>query len=402
MTDVGVARPAIHGGPATALHPRFPAGSSAGFPVCVDGRMADWPEGTGVATYAATLVRALASIGRVPAILGDGGAAGRRGRMTAWLSGLLPVAAAAEHTPAGFCARDVFRRAQAHFNAYGRVLALALPGPAGVMHWTYPLPIRVAGWRNVYTVHDVVPILRPELTTIDGQRHRRLLAAIAARADGIVTVSDSARGEIAEAMAVPVDRIVNLSQAIDEEPVAPRPVAGLAKDGFLLFCGSVDARKNVPRIMAGHRLSGTTLPLVIAGPIGPPDMERAIAAAPGVTRLPHLPRAAILRLIADARALLFVTLDEGFGLPIVEAMRAGTPVVTASRGAACEVAGDAALTVDPEDVGAIAGAVRVLCDDDAVRGRLIRAGHVRAQAFALPAYAQRLAAYHEGLIHDRR
>ena len=364
--------------------------------------MTDWPEGTGVATYAAMLMRALAFDGRPPLILGDGGTAGRRGRMAAWLSGLLPAAAAAERTATGYRARDVFRRAQAHFDGYGRVLQVTVPGPAGVMHWTYPLPIRIAGWRNVYTVHDVVPILRPELTAIDGRRHRRLLAAIVAHADGIVTVSDSARIEIATALGVPAEDIVNLSQAIDDEPVMPQPVAGLAADGFLLFCGSVDARKNVLRMMAGHRLAGAPLPLVIAGPIGSPDMERAIASADGVTRLPHLPRAAILRLIADARALLFVTLDEGFGLPIVEAMRAGTPVVTANRGAASEIAADAALTVDPEDVDAIAAAVRALCHDEGVRQRLIRRGHARAQAFALPAYARRLAAYHEGLMHDRR
>ena len=109
-----------------------------------------------------------------------------------------------------------------------------------------------------------------------------------------------------------------------------------------------------------------------------------------VRRLEHLPRPLLTRLIRGARAVLFPSIHEGFGLPVLEAMQLGTPVLTAHEGALAEVAGNAALLVDPYDVGAIAAGIRAIDGDAALRARLGAAGPDIAARFSTEAYRTRL------------
>ena len=106
--------------------------------------------------------------------------------------------------------------------------------------------------------------------------------------------------------------------------------------------------------------------------------------------------------IAGARALLFPSLAEGFGLPIAEAMALGTPVMTSTGGATEEVARSAALLVDPLSLDAMARAIARLDNDAALRTSLAAAGRERARDFSLESFAERLQALHEGLIVKER
>ncbi len=355
-------------------------------PICSDARSLAGA-GTGVASYARALRAAQLAIDPSARLLrgspvAESGAAAKR-IARALLPG--PVRVGGE-----FASPDLFRRAHLRFGVRRRLSPVIVPGPPGLIHWSYPVPLRLAGWRNLYTVHDAIPLLRPELTSIDPRRHREVLACIAASADRIVTVSEAARADIIDALGCVPDLVVDCSQAVEVADLGEgEPLAGLSSDGYLLFCGLVEPRKNIARLLAAYRASGATLPLVIAGPDGwrADRIAPLIAATPGVLRLPFLDRASLLRLMAGARALLFPSLAEGFGLPIAEAMALGIPVLAGATPAQIETGGGAILSVDPEDGQAIARGIAALCDDPGLRADLSLRGKIEARRFAPARFA---------------
>ncbi len=356
-------------------------------PLCLDGRMLA-AEATGVATYARTVRTALARVGAPPLILDDAtrGRFGRPGgRARRWLEARRsgPLRLIAE--PGGLYARDVFALAQARFARTGDVLRLQTPGPPGVIHWTYPVAARIEGWRNLYTVHDVIPLTHPEWTHSDAAGLRARLAAVLPHADAVVTVSEHSRAEIVRALGMAPDRVFNAGLAVEPSESGALP-AGLEPGGYVLFHGMAEPRKNLPRLVAAWRASGIATPLVIAGPVGGEAFD-----ASGVIRLPFLPRGELVALIAGARALLFPSLAEGFGLPVAEAMALGAPVLTSAGGALEETAGGAALLVDPEDAAAIAAGIVRVDGDETLRSELRAKGLARARsAFGVEAFGQRL------------
>jgi glycosyltransferase involved in cell wall biosynthesis len=360
-------------------------------PLCLDGRMLA-AEATGVATYARTVRAALTAVGRAPLILDDAtrgrfGVDPRAGRWRRWLTARRAGEVALVAEPGGVFAPDVFALAQARFARTGEVLRLRAPGPPGVMHWTYPMAAAIEGWCNLYTVHDVIPLTHPELVETDGAALRRRLAAVLPHAAGVLTVSEHSRAEIVRTLGLAPDRVVNAGLAIEPAPAVALP-AGLRANGYFLFHGLNEPRKNLGRIVAAWRASGTATSLVIAGPDGGLPIDLA-----GAVRLPFLARPELMALVAGARALVFPSLAEGFGLPIAEAMALGTPVLTSAGGACEETAGGAALLVPPTDTAAIAAALRRLDTDAALRATLRAAGRRRADAaFGLEAFGRRLLA----------
>jgi glycosyltransferase involved in cell wall biosynthesis len=345
---------------------------------------------TGVGSYADTLLQA--SGAGLVLREAEGDAPGRLGRL---LRAARPGARRLLRTDEALIGPPgLFAQAQVHFDLTGRAMPLAVDGPAGIMHWTYPVPLYLQGWRNLYTVHDLIPLSHPALTPIDPRRHRRLLRAILPRATRIVTVSDASRREIVDLLGVDAGRVVDCAQAAN-------PRAGTQRlfphHGFHLFCGTIEPRKNLATLAEAHGRSGSTRPLVLIGPIGDGALAAALDARPNVILLPYQAPSVLFALMADARALLFPSLAEGFGLPLAEAMMLGTATMTSDRGALAEVAGGAALTVDPGDVDAMASAIRRLDRDDALVADLAERGRARAAAFTMPAYAARLATLYQGL-----
>lgn len=373
-------------------------------PVAIDARMLGRP-GTGVATYAAALEAALRLSGRDPVRIVDSSCRRPMDRPPAparwlrWADALVDRSRRLTERREGLAGRDVFRLAQVHFDRHGTLLRLRAPGAPGLVHWTYPLPIRIEGWINVYTVHDAIPIFHPSLSQIDAGRHRRLLDALARSADHLLTVSEAARRDIIAALGCATEAISACPPGFDVE-AAPHPLPdGLTSGGFLLAIGSVEPRKNLLRLAEAHARSGRALPLVVAGPDGWQSDRIAprLAARPGIVRLPYVDRPTLVALLANARALLFPTITEGFGLPIVEAMQLGTPVLTSRGGATEEVAGGAALLADPLSVDEIAAGIAQLGDEETL-ARLRAAGLARGQAFTAAAFAERLDAVHRRLL----
>ena len=381
--------------------------------LCMDARMLVSAGGTGVSSYARILLDAHATISGDSALLSDRAilnqpAPAPLGRPGRWMRALLPGARTMRPLTdasgqALLVAPDVFRVAQVYFDVHRRPLRVRLPGPPGIMHWTYPVPLAAIGWHNLYTVHDVIPLRRPDLTHIDARRYHRMLARLRECAAGFIAVSETAREEIVRALSCPSDFVTDCSLAVDAAPADPAELpAGLAPGGFLLVCGTVEKRKNVARLLEAYRQSKVSLPLVIAGPDGWGASEIAplLAATPGAIRLPYLERPALRALIGHARALVMPSLAEGFGLPVAEAMALGTPVLTSNQGSLAETAGGAALAINPEDTARLGTALRRLATDDVLCAKLAKAGRANAERFTPARFAERLTRAYAAVMAD--
>ena len=184
-----------------------------------------------------------------------------------------------------------------------------------------------------------------------------------------------------------------------DEPLArvdPAPVRaryGLAPD-YLLHVGTLQPRKNLARLMeaaASLRARWPELQLVLAGQPGwqaGPILAQARAHSDSVRLLDYVPDDDLPGLYSGARAFVFPSLYEGFGFPVLEAMACGTPVVCSNTSSLPEVAGEAALLMDPEDTAALAGAIGRLLEDTALRENLIARGLEQARKFSWERAAQ--------------
>lgn len=355
-----------------------------------------------MARYAAVAAQTLETLGAPPGFVRDAAASDAReqNRLAAWLRAQRAGARNLRPTEDDqtWTRRDLFAEAQSYFNRHGRLMELRVPDPPMVMHWTYPVPLAMTGTRNLYTIHDLIPLQRPDLTGVDPRRHRRLLEAVTARGDHLVTVSEHTRRALIEILGAPPRQVTNTWQASpDAERTSPAewpPLPpGLVENGYFVAVGAIDPRKNLTRLAAAWRAAGAPLPLVIVGPDGwrAQTVLKGLPPDPRLIRLPWLERPALLALIARARALLFASLAEGFGLPALEAMHLGAPVLASAEGGLAEVVGDGGLLVSPEDEAAMAAAIGRLAGDERLRETLIRSGSERALAFSQHAYGRRLA-----------
>jgi len=320
-----------------------------------------------------------------------------------------------------FVARNLFANARRYFSWSGRFTDLEFDEPPDILHCTYQLPIRAKGACNVYTIHDLVPLRLP-FTTLDNKRQTyRLLRKIGAEADHIVTVSEHSRCDIIELLGVDEKRVTNTYEAVEfprefverpDDVVAEqlRGSFGLTPKNYLLFYGALEPKKNVRRLIDSFMLSAVDIPLVITGAGGwgnqaeakwLSDMrEEERAQSREKRRIHHFEYVSVpmlVTLIRGARAVLFPSLYEGFGLPVLEAMRLGTPVVTSRTSSLPEIAGDAALYVNPYETDDITRAIKTITADADLREELVRRGRAQAELFSVERYRQRIAALYDRL-----
>ena len=379
--------------------------------ICLDGRIAKQQGGTGVSVYASTLAVAIQGAGFELQILAEGRLRASRARR--WLDAALPQSWPAHASSPGDgsapSARAIaggFRVAQIRFDMTGRFLTVQDPDdPPAIMHWTYPQPIHFRSVPNIYTVHDLIPLLHPELTSIAQPRMRRMFSRLRDVAAHLVTVSESSRQDVIRELGWSSGRVTNTYQAVLDTPPPAAAVAdvlgslGLTAGEYVLHAGSVEPRKNVRRLVEAYQASGLRIPLILAGPDGWQAAEelRGLADVPGLRRLPWVQRPALLALLCGARFVAAPSLAEGFGLVVAESMTFGTPVLTSSTGALAEIAGSAALLVDPRDGAALAEAMRALDADAGLRADLRARGLRRSGLFTVDAYSDRLRALYTGL-----
>ena len=262
-------------------------------------------------------------------------------------------------------------------------------------HW---IP-RLKGIPVIATVHDAVPISHPQWVRGRATRLKAFLWRISAGwAQHVITDSVFSKREIMRCFGLPENKIsvvplgVNLEYFEKLSPEVCQLVVGkfALPEQFFLFVGTIQPRKNLERIVAAHKSLPSALrknyPLLIVGAMGwgceslisdlsSPNADESLR---WLGPVDDLTKRALLQL---ATALVFPSLLEGFGLPVLEAFASGTPVITSNASSLPEVAGDAAWMVDPMDVGAIADAMKSLVLDDALRSEFVARGLLRARGF---------------------
>lgn len=263
----------------------------------------------------------------------------------------------------------------------------------------------------VLTVHDLAFRRFPETAPAATRRWLERLEEALRRAARIIAVSEATRADLLELYpSVPEDRVVVVPHGVDravfrppDDPAVARVRRRFRLDGpYLVFVGGIEPRKNLPRLLeAFTRLEGEPQ-LVLAGASVPWNPEGREALGHALGALPERVRERVVftgyvaqedtaALLGGARALAFPSRYEGFGLPVLEAMACGTPVLTSNVSALPEVAGEAALLVDPEDPEAIAEGLRRLLLEDDLRERLREAGLRRVARFDWDETARRTA-----------
>lgn len=249
---------------------------------------------------------------------------------------------------------------------------------------------------NVLTIHDLVFLVHPEMAIPASVRHfGPSIGKYASRADIITTISNATAKDIIERLKVPAEKVVTvypgatpLKCSSMDEIAASKVKYGIEGD-YILFVGCIEPRKNLSRLLRAYEISGISkdFELVLAGPKGWHTDEifttwGALNCRERVRWIDYVGDDYLGPLYAGAAFLAYPSIMEGFGLPILEAMSVDCPVLTSNISAMPEIAGDAALTVNPLDIEDIADGLRRLAGDNKLREQLIGRGRERIKCFS--------------------
>lgn len=337
-------------------------------------------EPTGVGVYAASLARALARISPE--------------RVT--LIGARPEAAALRPARSrvrtyGFHAPRLPSGIAPNYNAWLQLHANhdARSAGANLVHYTNAAAPLGRTLPFVVTVHDLSVMRLPHFHPAARLMTVPITLAALGRAAAVVVPSDWGRGELMRTLRISGRRVVVVEHAASDligesaDPATVLASYALTPNRYLLSVGTIEPRKNVVRLIAAFEAlaaDDAELQLVLVGTPGwrRTATERHIAASPFSDRIKmtgYLPSADVAALIGAAAAFCYVSTYEGYGLPVIEALALGAPVVTSNRTAMPQAAGGAAVLVDPFDVADIARGIR---DAMARRDELSAAGKARA------------------------
>jgi glycosyltransferase involved in cell wall biosynthesis len=275
--------------------------------------------------------------------------------------------------------------------------------------------------RAVVTIHDIIHLLYPQFLPSRAAHvyARFMIHRALTRADRIITVSYNSKRDLMDYFGIPAARTEVIYNGVSSRfrtdvPDAERRrvrerfrIAG----PYMLFLGGEKPHKNVQNVVRAFAEARrrTSLPhtLVLAGPM-PKNEGRllnlisALDLSRSIVRTGVVPDDDLPPLYAEAEAFLYPTLYEGFGLPVIEAMACGTPVLTSSTSALQEIAGGYAYMVDPMDVDAIAAGIVVLAHDEKIRGDFSELGKKRALDFSWSKAAEKTLAVYGSVLHGTR
>jgi glycosyltransferase involved in cell wall biosynthesis len=283
-------------------------------------------------------------------------------------------------------------------------------GEVDVVHSMHPLLMPAQRAARVVTVYDLYFLSAPENTAAEIRRdYPPLVASHARRADAVITISDYTAGLIRSKLGVADDRVTICPVGAPSwEPTENR---GPAAGRHVLFMGTIEPRKNVGVLLRAYAelivRNPDAPPLVLAGRLAPAcgTLLDELSRPPLAGRVRHLGYVSAAereRLYRAASIVVLPSLDEGFGLPALEAMTIGVPVVVSSRGALPDVVGRAGLIVDPEDVSGLAGAMNRILKDPALAHECSVAGIEQARRFSWDDSAARLMQAYVSAVERRR
>jgi glycosyltransferase involved in cell wall biosynthesis len=256
--------------------------------------------------------------------------------------------------------------------------------------------------RSVITVHDLAYLKYPEVLTPASQRYYGQIGPAVDEADAVIAVSENTKRDLMAFLDAPEEKIVVIPEAPDpiyQPNASPESIADLKRryslgDSYFLFVGTIEPKKNLKTLVEAYgqfrrmaRASEDLPDLVVVGRKGwlftdVFDLVNRLSLNDSVRFLGPVPREDLPAFYGGALALTYPSIYEGFGLPILEAMASGTPVVTSNVSSLPEVAGEAAICVDPRSVDGLAEALHRVWSSPETRGDLKRKGLARARLFS--------------------
>jgi glycosyltransferase involved in cell wall biosynthesis len=275
-----------------------------------------------------------------------------------------------------------------------------------IWHATYPVPIKVNNAKKITTIHDLIPLKLPYTTLDDKKFFFNLVKTSIKDSALILTISENTKKDILHCFDIHPDKIQLTYQPIidnsmlvkdDVLPIFLRKYK-LKFKRYILFVGAIEPKKNVGRLIDAYSRLDTDMQLVIVGKkgwlwegeIGKLESIFGKGFTRKVKLLEYVTRKELQYLYKGAFCFVFPSLYEGFGLPPLEAMSLGCPVITSNIASLPEVCGDAALYVDPYNSEEIRQAIEKLINDPQIQAQLIEAGKERVRYFSMENYAQRL------------
>lgn len=283
-------------------------------------------------------------------------------------------------------------------------------------HSHTPLPLPTKG-KKVVTIHDLYFMNYPHKVDRQAGRHfKNQIRGSLDRTDGIITVSESTKNELLERLSVERKKIKVIYHGLD--PAFRIPVSHEQKEevrekfslpqSFLLFVGSTQPRKNLSKLLEAFPLIRKKHPqvhLVIAGPQGKEHqhIQKKIRRDHLHSRIRitgYVSKTELKALYCLASIFVFPSFCEGFGLPLIEAMATGLPLVVSHNSAIPEVVGDAGVYFNPNDPEEMAEKVILLLEDNSLRQRLIKEGYRRASHFDWKVTASETLSFYHSLIEE--
>jgi len=295
---------------------------------------------------------------------------------------------------------------------------------ANVLHVPYWAPPLRSSVPIVVTIHDIIPLVLPQYRGGPLVRAYTQLVSTAARgATLILTDSDASRSDVVEHLRIPADRVRTIYLAAAPEfttHLDPIDTAALPlrenydlPEEYVLYLGGFDARKNIETLLQVYTWAqdvlGENYPLVIAGSL--PDRHDAFFHDPRVVAkqievesasrcIGRVAEEDKVALYQQARAFLYPTLYEGFGLPALEALACGVPVIGSNASSVPEIVGEAGILVGPQDARAMAGALIAVCTEDPLHDELGERALKQAAKFSWEKCARETAEAYESVLRE--
>lgn len=245
--------------------------------------------------------------------------------------------------------------------------------------------------RLTATIHDMTAWLMPGLHSPANRRAERTFAELLRRADRLIAVSESTRGDAVRVLGLRPEKITVIHSGIADafftaEPGDVRQRYRLVRP-FVLSLGTIEPRKNVDALLDAFAALPDSLraefDLVVAGPMGWSSQKTA-ERLKSVRYLGYIPERDLAPLTAAATVFVYPSLYEGFGFPVAQAMAAGVPVITSNVSSLPEITGEAAVLVDPRSLAELRGALERLLESPDRRRDLAARGRLRAEGFRWP------------------
>ena len=294
---------------------------------------------------------------------------------------------------------ECYKIANIVYRISGVKTKITTPKKVDIWHATYPLPIMIKRSKKITTIADLVPLRLPYSTLDDKPSYYRTIKDSISDSAIIITISEHSKKDILEIFNIRPDKIYITYPPItlrtyptNEEKISIfLKKYDLVFHKYILFVGAIEPRKNIGKLIDAYSMIDTDMPLIIVGKrawlwedeISGRNLE-------GVRLLEYVSTEGLGYLYSSAYCFVFPSLYEGFGLPPLEAMTFGCPVITSKLSSLPEVCGDAALYANPYDVYDIKEKIEDLLGNLQLRDKLSKAGQERAKLFSMENYTKQL------------